>query len=188
MASVDIQPGGFHDNTAMAGPRTDHLGRGLFTFHAIVGLYLLFGWLVPEALALAVYLVLLPAVAVQWLLNGGSCILNNFETWLRHGRWRDPRNPEEGGFLSMLSHWLFRWGPSRATLDALSYSAVAMLWLLGFCASLRVAGELNRPCHSQPSRRSPELLSHRVTESPASRVTCTQRTCALRGPKQVETT
>jgi hypothetical protein len=146
MASVDVQQSRIRQRVPAAAPgapsidsrgkracpRADRLGRSLFTFHAIVGLYLLFGWLAPQPFLLAFYLVLLPAVAIQWLLNDGSCVLNNFETWLRHGRWRDPRNPEEGRFLAMLAHWLFRWQPSRATLDALSYGIVALLWLAGF--------------------------------------------------------
>lgn len=133
MASVD-----FHDprvrgtarRNAAQGPRRDLLGQGLFAFHLAVGAFLILGWLIPYALGLAFYMVLLPVVAVQWLINKGSCVLNNFETWLRHGRWRDPRNYEEAGWLAMLAHWLFRWRPSRATLDALSYAAVAGLWIL----------------------------------------------------------
>ena len=113
-------------------PRTDALGRSLFVFHVLVGLYLCFGWLIPGAFALAVYMVVLPVIAVQWLLNQGSCVLNNFESWLRHGHWRDPRNYEEAGWLAMLANWLFRWTPSRSTLDTISYATVAGLWLLAF--------------------------------------------------------
>jgi hypothetical protein len=130
MASVDIEHLRYRSEAQR--PRGDRLGRGLFVFHLLVGAYLLFGWAVPFAMALAFYLVLLPIVAVQWLINKGSCVLNNIETWLRHGRWRDPRNQEEAGWLSMLAHWLFRWRPSRPTLDALSYASVAALWLLAF--------------------------------------------------------
>lgn len=49
-----------------------------------------------------------------------SLLLNNIETWLRYGRWRDPRNLEEGGFVLMLSYWLFGWRPSRAAANARS--------------------------------------------------------------------
>jgi hypothetical protein len=130
MASIDVNGTGYTESRT--GPRRDHLGRSLFLFHLLVGAYLVFGWLVPIAMALAVYLVLLPVVAAQWLINKGSCVINNFETWLRHGRWRDARKCEEAGFLSMLAQWLFRWRPSRTTLDALSYASVAALWLLAF--------------------------------------------------------
>jgi hypothetical protein len=130
MASVDFDNTGYCNTPAR--PRSDRLGLSLFIFHVLIGTYLIFGWMVPAAMALAFYMVVLPVIAGQWLLNKGSCVLNNFETWLRHGRWRDERNPEEAGWLSMLAHWLFRWKPSRKTLDALSYGTVAALWLLAF--------------------------------------------------------
>jgi hypothetical protein len=129
MAAADIDRPGYQ---GAGGPRADRLGRGLFVFHLAVGGYLVLGWMVPVAMALAFYLVLLPVVAVQWLINRGSCVINNIETWLRHGRWRDPRNPEEGGWLQMLAHRLFRRRPSHATLDMLSYASIAALWLLAF--------------------------------------------------------
>lgn len=136
MASID-----FHDprvrglnrrRDCARAPRNDLLGRTLFAFHVVVGVFLCFGWLLPFGMALAFYMVVLPVIAVQWLLNQGSCVLNNFESWLRHGSWRDPRNPEEAGWLAMLAHWLFRWRPSRSTLDVLSYATVAGLWMLAF--------------------------------------------------------
>jgi hypothetical protein len=130
MASIDVNETGYCERAVR--PRTDILGRGLFIFHVLVGAYLIFGWLVPVAMALAFYMAVLPIIAVQWLINKGSCVLNNFESWLRHGNWRDARNAEEAGWLSMLAHWLFRWRASRKTLDALSYGTVAALWLLAF--------------------------------------------------------
>jgi hypothetical protein len=130
MASIDVNEARYCETAVR--PRSDYLGLTLFAFHLLVGMYLILGWLVPMALALAFYMVVLPIIAVQWLLNKGSCVLNNFESWLRHGRWRDERNREEGGWLSMLAHWLFRWKPSRKTLDTLSYATVAALWLLAF--------------------------------------------------------
>ena len=60
-----------------------------------------------------------------------SCIINNLENWLRSGQWHDPANPEEGGFLAMLSEWLFAVRPSAIFLDRLSYAVVLFLWLLG---------------------------------------------------------
>ena len=76
-----------------------------------IGAFVLAGWVLPFAEALGFYLVLLPMMAGQWVINRGSCILNNIETWLRSGRWRDSSNPEEGHFLAMLSYWLFRIRP-----------------------------------------------------------------------------
>jgi len=48
---------------APTGPRSDGLGVVSFAIHALIGLYLLFGWLVPYGMELAFYMVLLPAVA-----------------------------------------------------------------------------------------------------------------------------
>jgi hypothetical protein len=76
------------------------------------------------------YLVLLPAMATQWAINRGSCIINNLESWLRSGRWHDPGNLEEGGFLLMLCDWMFVMRPSPVAVDRFSYVVVLFLWLL----------------------------------------------------------
>ena len=122
MASIDIQE--------YAGPRQDHLGWGLFIFHIGVSLYILFGWMLTAGLGL--YLVLLPAIGVQWHFNQGSCVINNFESWLRTGHWRDPQSKEEGTFLLMICEWALRTRPSQALLDRVSYGLLLALWLTGF--------------------------------------------------------
>jgi hypothetical protein len=106
------------------------LGFGCFLFHLLIAAYVIFGWIISPTPALVVYLVLLPAVVAQWYVNRGSCVINNIESWVRSGRWRDPKNPEEGGFLLMLCHWLFRVRPHPAVLDRLCYLTVLVLWLL----------------------------------------------------------
>jgi len=122
MASIDIQES--------SGPRRDKLGFSCFLFHLLVGGFVLVGWLISSYEALMFYLVLLPAMATQWAINRRSCIINNIESWLRSGRWRDPENPEEGGFLLMLCDWAFAMRPSPITLDRVSYAVVIFLWLL----------------------------------------------------------
>ena len=122
MASIDV--------LELSGPKRDRLGFSLFVFHLGVGAFVLAGWLISSFEALMFYLVLLPAMATQWAINKGSCILNNLESWLRTGRWRDPRNPEEGGFLLMLCDWMFATRPSSLALDRFSYAVVVLLWLL----------------------------------------------------------
>lgn len=123
MASIDIQE--------PCGPRRDRLGLSCFLFHLVVGAFVLAGWLISSYEALMFYLVLLPAMATQWAINRGSCIINNLENWLRTGRWHDPRNPEEGGFLLMLCDWMFAMRPSSLATDRFSYAVVLFLWLLG---------------------------------------------------------
>jgi len=126
MASID-----FHDrDECRVGPRLDGLGLSFLLSHLAVGAYILFGWIVSSPPALAFYLLLLPAIVTQWYVNRGSCVMNNLESWLRSGRWRDPHNPEEAGFLLMLCRWLFRIRPHPAVLDRFCYATILVLWLL----------------------------------------------------------
>jgi len=97
----------------------------------MVGAFVLVGWLISSYEALMFYMVLLPAMATQWAVNRGSCIINNLENWFRTGHWHDPKNPEEGGFLLMLCDWLFTIRPSPLALDRFSYAVIVFLWLLG---------------------------------------------------------
>src|SRR5262245_8552561 len=112
------------------GPRFDGVGLSFFLSHLAVAVYILSGWIVSSPVALAFYLLLLPAIMTQWYVNRGSCVINNVESWLRSGRWRDPNNPEEGGFLLMLCRWLFRVRPHPLVLDRFAYATVLILWLL----------------------------------------------------------
>jgi hypothetical protein len=70
-------------------------------------------------------------MATQWAVNQGSCVINNIETWLRTGHWRDQENGEDGRYLAMLFDWLFAVRPDPVALDRLSYSSVLFLWVLG---------------------------------------------------------
>jgi len=127
MASID-----FDDRFARVGPRLDALGLSLFVFHIFVSIYVLFGWVLSSGPALLFYLFLLPLVATQWRLNKGCCVINNIESWVRTGHWRDPASREEGTFLLMLSEWMFGVKPNPKDLDRLSYATVLLLWLLAF--------------------------------------------------------
>lgn len=126
MASID------YDNRreCQTGPRLDGIGLTFFITHLAIGFYILVGWIVSSPPVLAFYLLLLPLIATQWYVNRGSCVMNNMESWLRSGRWRDPSNPEEGGFLLMLCRSFFRVRPHPLVLDRFSYAAVLILWLL----------------------------------------------------------
>ena len=126
MSSIDVDT----RRECTAGPRLDGIGLSFLVTHLAIGAYILFGWLVSPVPALTLYLVLLPALAAQWYVNRGSCVMNNFESWLRSGRWRDPGNREEGGWLLMLCQWLFRARPHPTVLVRFSYATVLVLWLL----------------------------------------------------------
>ena len=123
MALIDIQE--------TRGPRRDGLGHSCLIFHLAVGAFVLAGWLISSTEALLFYLFLLPAMATQWAVNKGSCIINNIETWLRTGRWRDQESGEDGRYLAMLCDWFFAVRPEPAALDLFSYSVILVLWVLG---------------------------------------------------------
>lgn len=114
-----------------AGPKKDVLGLSCFVSHLALSGFVLAGWLIPSPEVLVPYLVLLPVIAAQWVINRRSCVINNFESWLRTGRWHDPANREEGGFLAMLCDWIFAMRPDPVSLDRLAYGAVLFFWLLG---------------------------------------------------------
>jgi len=116
------------------------LGLSFFLLHLAVCLYILTGWAVSSAPALMFYLVFLPVVAMQWMVNHSSCVINNLETFLRTGHWRDASNLEEGRFVSMLLSWLFGMRPGQAQLDFLCYGMLFALWLFAF-AHLSILGE-----------------------------------------------
>ena len=77
----------------------DRLRIALFGVHlALIG-YVSLGWLIPSRTALYFYALLLPMIAMQWLLNGGASIVNNIENLARSGQWSDARNHFEGAFF-----------------------------------------------------------------------------------------
>jgi len=79
--------------------RFDRLRVALFGVHLALMAYVSLGWLIPSRSALFIYALLLPMIAMQWLLNGGASIVNNFENLLRTGAWNDTRNQFEGAFF-----------------------------------------------------------------------------------------
>jgi hypothetical protein len=82
--------------------RFDELRAALFIAHLGIMAYVATGWMIPSRVALYVYTLLLPMIALQWLLNGGSSIINNVENLARTGRWNDPGNEFEGAFFKTL--------------------------------------------------------------------------------------
>ena len=90
------------------------------------------GWAIPVKGVLIVYLIFLPALAIQWRLNQDSCLLDNLESWLRHGRFRaGPANPNEGAFLANLVHRVFAIRVHEPLASQLIYIAMGVFFLLG---------------------------------------------------------
>jgi len=114
------------------GPVPDVLGVAFVMLRLAICTYVMFGWTIPHAPALMFYLVFLPLVAMQWLVNRGARVMGNFETFLRTGRWRDPEALREGRLISSLAFWVLRRPANSANIDLMCFGALFGLWLLGF--------------------------------------------------------
>jgi hypothetical protein len=89
------------------------------------------GWTFPAQGWLIAYLIAMPLIAVQWLVNRNTCVLNNLESWIATGRWRDATDAEQGGFIAGAFQRATGWRPSPRTADLLSYGLLAVFWVLG---------------------------------------------------------
>jgi hypothetical protein len=120
--------------------KRDLLGNFCFYLHFAVMIFVVLGWLIPWRPVLIFYLVLLPAMVAQWRFNKNSCVLNNTESWLRTGQWRDLHNVEEGAWLKTLAENTLGLKLVHWQVDAFTYTVMALLWLLGLGHFLRWAG------------------------------------------------
>jgi hypothetical protein len=127
MTGQDLEAG---DPALAAATGRDGLGRICHGFHLLIMAYFVLGWAVPWVPALWFYLAFVPGVAVQWQFNKDACILNNLESWLRTGRWRDPGNREEGAWLATLCEEWTGWRPGLTMVNAFTYSVLALLWVM----------------------------------------------------------
>jgi hypothetical protein len=106
----------------------DRLGRVFLALHAAIIVYVLLGWLVPARVALYIYLLVLPLIVLQWVLNGGSSIINNFENLARNARWNDGGNCFEG---ALFQTFLKRIGvpASQGQITTVLCSLMLIFWL-----------------------------------------------------------
>jgi hypothetical protein len=109
-------------------PKRDILGWGCFVIHVAFLIFIVTGWMLRPVLI--VYLVFLPLMVLQWRLNKGTCILNNLESLIRTGRWRNPANIEEGAWMKTLVYSATGLNFTVAQLDRITYSVMAVLWAL----------------------------------------------------------
>src|SRR6476661_6264400 len=116
--------------------RRDALGQVCFVVHFLPLIYVVTGWLAPWRAALIVYLVFVPGMFLQWRLNKDSCVLNNIESLIRIGRWRNPANREEGAWLRTLVNDRTGWDLSRRQMDTFINAMLGLFWLLGFSRSM----------------------------------------------------
>lgn len=104
----------------------------LKVFHWIIVIYILTGWLASSVQWLMVYLVFVPIIVIHWRLNDNSCIINNIETLLVTGKWRNENNPEEGGFVHTTFLKVLGWAPPARVFDHLIYVLMVVLWLAAY--------------------------------------------------------
>lgn len=112
--------------------KRDALGQVCFYLHFLPLIYIVSGWLSPWRGALIVYLAFLPAIFLQWKLNNSTCVLNNIESLIRTGRWRNPSNREEGAWLRTLVNDKTGWNLSRTSMDFFINAMLVLFWGLGF--------------------------------------------------------
>jgi len=117
--------------------RRDGLGRLCFGLHLGIMVFIVAGWAIPLSGVLLLYLAFLPAVVVQWQFNKNSCVLNNLESLIRTGRWRDPGNAEEGAWLLGLVRSVLRVEMKPPQMDVFIYAVMALFWGLGLNHLLR---------------------------------------------------
>ena len=113
--------------------KRDTLGTVCFYHHIAMMVYILGGWIVPWHPALIFYLVFVPSVIGQWRLNKNTCVLNNIESLLRTGKWRNPKNREEGAWLHTTITGATGIAITKFQLDIIMYSVMASLWGLALC-------------------------------------------------------
>lgn len=90
------------------------------------------GWLIPVNSVHIVYLIFMPLLCIQWQLNKDSCLLDNAESWLRHGRFRaGEANPNEGSFLANLVHRAFGIRVVEPMASHLIYIAMGIFFVFG---------------------------------------------------------
>lgn len=110
----------------------DGLRVTLFIFHLAIMGYVTLGWLIPSRGALYFYTLLLPLIAIQWLLNGGASIVNNVENLARVGQWNDARNQFEGAFFRTLLQAIGV-PASQAQITTVLCFLMLIFWISAIC-------------------------------------------------------
>jgi hypothetical protein len=123
---------------AVARKERDALGRTCFLLHFAVMVFIVSGWAMPWRSALLFYLAFVPVVTLQWQFNRNSCVLNNLESLMRTGTWRDPTNEEEGAWLRTLAKDVLGIRVRPAQMEAFIYMVMLVLWCLGLAHFLRL--------------------------------------------------
>jgi len=112
----------------------DKLGFWFFAIHVAIVVYVSLGWLITSRSALYFYELLLPAIVLQWLLNGGCSIVNNFENLLRTGCWSNAADARQGAFFGTVLGVL----GVRATQAQITTALCSLMLIFWICAVCRM--------------------------------------------------
>ena len=117
--------------------RFDKLWFWFFAIHVAIVVYVSLGWLITSRSALYFYTLLLPAIVLQWLLNGGCSIVNNFENLARVGRWDNPVNARRRAFFRLLLGAIgIR--ARRAQITTALCSLMLIFWVCALCRMMLI--------------------------------------------------
>jgi hypothetical protein len=116
----------------LTGKTALHTRSACHGLHMALVFFGLLGWIVPQSNWLIAHLVFIPALLLTWQLNQCTCPLNNLETWLTTGRWRNPANVEEGGFLRGIAARYLGLELSEAVMNRIIYIAMVVVWSLSW--------------------------------------------------------
>ena len=100
--------------------------------HMALVLFGLLGWLIPSEPWLIAHLIFIPALIAVWRVNDGVCPLNNLESRLTTGAWRNPANAEEGAFLRVIVERYLKLHPTQEQMDQVTYGILGLVWLLAW--------------------------------------------------------
>jgi hypothetical protein len=109
----------------------------LLILHLAIMGYVTLGWLIPSRDALFVYSLLLPLIAMQWLLNGGASIVINIENLIRVRQWNDARNPFEGAFFKTLLRAIGV-PASQAQITTVLCFLMLIFWISAVCRMILI--------------------------------------------------
>jgi hypothetical protein len=120
---------------------TDWLSVALFMVHAAIVGYVVAGWTAQTRVGLFVYLLLLPMLVLQWLVNGGSSIVSNIETYKRTGHWRHAEQGLEGAFFQSVLRSVGL-EATKAQINTVVVVTMFLFWVVAFFRLILIAPSL----------------------------------------------
>ena len=96
--------------------------------HMALVFFGLLGWVIPSEPWLIAHLIFIPGLIAVWRMNDGVCPLNNLESMLTTGAWRNPASAEEGAFLRVIVERYLNLHPTQEQMDQITYGIMALVW------------------------------------------------------------